>query len=169
MINIGIFNLFATNKIPAYATEASSCFDIKASLVEGSIVTFYDKNNTKLYIEIEEYEELVLQPGERCLVPTNIIFDIPEGFSLRILSRSGLALKHGIIVLNSPGVVDQDYVDPTFVILMNTSSVPYTIKNNDSIAQGEFVAENPRVRFYSLEGRPLQKTSRSGGFGSTGR
>jgi dUTP pyrophosphatase len=153
--------------LPEFATTGSACFDFKASLIEGSEVTSYSWLNSKETNTITEDKKLVLKPGHRYLVPTNLIIDIPEGYSVRIHPRSGLALKQGITLINCEGVIDSDYVDPTFITLYNTSDSAVTILDGDRVAQGEAI----KSEFYSLaetKNKPVQKTNRIGGFGSTG-
>jgi dUTP pyrophosphatase len=93
--------------------------------------------------------------------------DIPERFSVRIHPRSGLALKSGITLINCEGVIDSDYVEPTYITLLNLSDSIVEIKDGDRVAQGELV----RSETYEIEemtDRPEPKSSRKGGFGSTG-
>ena len=102
------------NPDPTYAKHGDSGFDLRANL---------DK-------------EMIIFPGERALVPTGLYFQIPLNFELQVRPRSGLAIKNGITVLNSPGTVDSGYRGEVCVILYNTSNGNFTIKNNDRIAQG---------------------------------
>jgi dUTP pyrophosphatase len=90
------------------------------------------------------------------------------GQSLRIHPRSGLAWKTGITLLNCEGVVDADYVDPTFVMLYNISDVQFKITDGDRIAQAEIITASPRMNFDVISEKPVIKTDRKGGFGSTG-
>lgn len=129
--------------LPEYATSGSAGFDFKAN------------------IEAPE----TLKPLERKLIPTGLYMAIPEGHELQVRPRSGLAIKHGITVLNAPGTVDCDYRQEICVILVNLSSEEFTINPGDRIAQGVF------AKFESAEWEEtdtLDETSRTGGFGSTG-
>jgi dUTP pyrophosphatase len=101
------------------------------------------------------------------LVPTGLIFDIPEGFSLRIHARSGLSLKEGLVLANSEAVIDSDYVDEVFVLLYNRSSVGRTIRIGERIAQAELV-ESVQYTIKETKKQPTVKTDRTGGMGSTG-
>ena len=122
-------------------------------------------------------EPIVLKPGERVLVPTGLVFAIPEGFECQVRSRSGLALKNGIMVLNSPGTIDSGYRGPVGVVLFNTNKQSYweghrdlsqdlTIRHGDRIAQLVFA---PVTTMAFEEAEELDDTERGvGGFGSSG-
>ena len=101
------------------------------------------------------------------LVPTGLVFDIPEGYSVRLHSRSGWAYKYGIILANCEGIIDSDYVEEIMVMLTNISDEVVYIRHGDRTCQGELVKDE-RVEFDVVEERPVKKTNRDGGFGSTG-
>lgn len=108
-----------------------------------------------------------LHPGERALVPTGIALEIPPGFEAQVRPRSGLALRHGIALVNSPGTIDADYRGEIGVILINLGSEPFTVNNGERIAQMVF-ARCERVEFLEVE--ELGESGRgAGGFGHTGR
>lgn len=115
---------------------------------------------------IEDSDELICAPGARCLVPTGLAIALPAGFEAQVRPRSGLALKHGITVLNSPGTIDADYRGEIKVILINLGQEDFRFSRGDRIAQLVIAkVEQPRVEI-ALE---LDTTERaSGGFGSTG-
>lgn len=130
--------------IPAYATDHSSGVDLCA-LVD---------------------EPLVLSPMARALVPTGLFVGIPEGFEAEVRPRSGIAYKHGVTVLNTPGTIDSDYRGEVKVILINLGSEPFMIHKGDRIAQMVF-KKLARVEFRQVA--DLTDTFRGhGGFGSTG-
>lgn len=111
-------------------------------------------------------EEIVLQPAGRALIPTGIYIEIPVGFEAQIRPRSGLAIKHGITVLNSPGTIDSDYRGEIGVILVNLSDTPFHIKKGERICQ-MVISKVEQVAFRETE--TLAETERgSGGFGHTG-
>jgi dUTP pyrophosphatase len=111
-------------------------------------------------------EDLIIKPGERALVPTGIYVAIPNGYELQVRSRSGLALKKGIFVLNSPGTIDAGYRNSIGVILYNSSKDDFTVKNGDRIAQLVLQAV-PMVVWQEVES--LDDTERGmGGYGSSG-
>lgn len=110
---------------------------------------------------------VVIKPGERALIPTGLLFEIPEGYEIQVRPRSGLALKHGITCLNSPGTIDSDYRGEIGVILINTGKEDFTVENNDRIAQ---IVLSPVMRADFVTTGILSETERgSGGFGSTGK
>jgi dUTP pyrophosphatase len=160
------YKLNPVAKAPVFATEGSACFDIHASLIEGAEVELYAPGNFKAAGTVID-RQFKIQPGERVMIPTNLIFDIPEGWSVRIHPRSGISLKHGLVLVNQEGIIDSDYVEPVFILLTNTSSKDYTIHNDDRICQGEMVI-SPLYHLEELKEKPAQKTDRDGGFGSTG-
>lgn len=131
--------------LPSYATPGSAGVDLAAA-VEAP---------------------LVLAPGARAAVPTGLALALPEGYEAQVRPRSGLALKHGITLLNSPGTIDADYRGEVRVILANLGSEPVTIARGDRIAQ-LVVAPVTRVVWEPVAALPGSERG-SGGFGSTGR
>jgi len=111
-------------------------------------------------------DDLVIPPGERVLIPTGIAIALPEGFEAQIRPRSGLALRHGVTVLNSPGTVDCDYRGPVGVILVNLGDAPFVVHRGDRIAQAVLTRVEPQVLSRASS---LPETERGdGGFGHTG-
>ena len=157
---------------PKFATDGSACFDICAYLDKSVTVYRMDNYKEKLNpetIQWSDIEELQLSiaPADRVLVPTGLVFDIPEGYSVRLHPRSSISLKRGLVMPNGEGIIDSDYYHETFVMLYNSSSDEVRIKHGERIAQGELI----KTLDYSLEECiivPEQKTNRVGGFGSTG-
>lgn len=136
--------------LPTYETEGAAGADVRANLRP-------DMRETGLEIA----------PGARALVPTGFSVEIPEGFEVQVRPRSGLALKHGLTLPNSPGTIDWDYRGPVGVILMNLGAAPFVVAHGERIAQ-LVVAPVVRARFTLAQS--LSDTARgSGGFGSTGR
>ncbi len=133
--------------LPAYETALSAGMDIRAALPENEPVT--------------------LAPGQRHLTPTGIAIALPPGFEAQMRPRSGLALKHGITCLNSPGTIDADYRGELKVILVNLGQEPFTIRRGERIAQ-IVIAPVTQGEWRLVEA--LSETARgAGGFGSTGR
>ena len=131
--------------LPAYATEQSAGMDLSASISE----------------------PLTLNPLQRELVPTGLYIELPAGFEAQIRPRSGLAIKHGISLVNTPGTVDADYRGEIKVILVNLSNEPFTLNPGERIAQ-MVVARHEKVQWDEVE--VLEESARGeGGFGSTGR
>lgn len=154
---------------PTYGTANAACFDLSAC-IEGNDgkITAFDCDNDKYKKSLTLNDELEIDTLERVLVPTGWIFDIPEGYSMRIHPRSGLSLKSGLMLGNCEGVVDEDYINESFVMLFNTSNTTITIKQGERIAQAELV-KDVRAELSVTETHPEQKTDRVGGFGSTGK
>ncbi|HEY2247580.1 MAG TPA: dUTP diphosphatase [Bradyrhizobium sp.] len=120
-----------------------------------------------LLAAVPEHAPLVLAPGKHAMVPTGLAIALPEGFEAQVRPRSGLAARHGVTVLNSPGTVDADYRGEIQVILINHGAEPFTIRRGERIAQ---MVIAPVVRAALNPVSVLPETGRgSGGFGSTGR
>lgn len=131
--------------LPAYETDGAAGLDLRAAVSE----------------------PVMLQPGGRDLVPTGLVFELPAGHEGQVRPRSGLAAKHGVTVLNTPGTIDSDYRGEVKVILVNLGTEPFTIEPGSRIAQ-MIVAPVTRATLVEAEG--LSDSARgTGGFGSTGR
>ena len=131
--------------MPAYATPQSAGMDIRANLTE----------------------PVELKPFERKLIPTGLYIALPEGYEAQLRPRSGLALKHGLTLLNTPGTIDADYRGEIGVILVNLSTVPFTIADGERICQ-MVIATHAHVEWEAVE--TLDETERgAGGFGHTGK
>jgi dUTP pyrophosphatase len=142
-MNIRIINK-SKNNLPAYETVHSAGMDLRADLES----------------------PVRLNPMERKLIPTGLHIELPEGFEAQIRPRSGLAFKHGISIVNSPGTIDADYRGEIKVLLINLSSEPFEINTGDRIAQ-MIVAQHEKVNWQEVE--VLNETSRgAGGYGHTG-
>ena len=132
------------NSLPTYETQGSAGMDLRADL----------------------NEDVILRPLERALIPTGLRIELPIGYEAQIRPRSGLAAKHGLTVLNSPGTIDADYRGEIKVILVNLSNEIFTIKHGERIAQ-MVIAKHETVDF--VEVVELSQTQRGeGGFGHTG-
>ena len=120
-----------------------------------------------LLAAVRENAPLVLAPGKHAMVPTGLAIALPDGFEAQLRPRSGLAAKHGVTVLNSPGTIDADYRGEIQVILINHGAEPFTIKRGERIAQ---MVIAPVVQAALVDVDELSATDRgTGGFGSTGR
>lgn len=135
----------SNNQLPAYETASSAGMDLRA---------FIDS-------------DIVLKPFERKLIPTGLYIELPDGYEAQIRPRSGLAIKSGITVLNSPGTIDADYRGEIKVILINLSNDDFTIKSGERICQ-MVIAKHEKVDFVEVE--EINETERgAGGFGHTGK
>lgn len=135
----------SSHALPEYQTPLSAGLDIRANVSE----------------------DVTLQPMKRAIIPTGLYVELPEGYEMQIRPRSGLAAKHGITVLNTPGTIDADYRGEIKVILANLSDEPFIIKN------GERIAQMVVARYEQIEWQPTMQLNASergaGGFGSTGK
>lgn len=143
MTKIRIINR-GSQQLPAYATPQSSGMDLRANIED----------------------PITLRPLERRIVPTGLYIALPEGYEAQVRPRSGLALKHGITVLNSPGTIDSDYRGEIGVLLINLSDTPFVINAGERIAQ-MVVARHEQAELIEVE--ELDDTERgAGGYGHTG-
>ncbi|MEJ7694432.1 dUTP diphosphatase [Daejeonella sp.] len=142
-MDIKIINRSA-HALPAYETEASAGMDLRADLIE----------------------PIMIAPMERKLIPTGLFMELPVGFEAQIRPRSGLALKHGISILNSPGTIDADYRGELKILLINLSTTEFEIGNGDRIAQ-MVISRHEQVNWEEVN--ILTETIRgAGGYGHTG-
>ncbi|WP_299662969.1 dUTP diphosphatase [uncultured Ruegeria sp.] len=133
--------------LPSYETKGAAGADVRANLPDGA--------------------SIVLEPGHRALIPTGLRIEIPQGYEVQVRPRSGLALKHGITLPNTPGTIDSDYRGPLGVIVLNAGQEPFEIAHGERIAQ---LIVAPVVQATFEDAEVLRKTDRgAGGFGSTGR
>lgn len=143
MVKIEVINK-GRQPLPAYATAQSAGMDLRANIPES----------------------FTLQSLERRLIPTGLYIALPEGYEAQVRPRSGLALKHGITVLNSPGTIDSDYRGELMVLLINLSQDPFTVNDGERIAQ-LVIARHEQAVLTAVE--VLDKTERgAGGYGHTG-
>ena len=135
----------SSNELPAYKTKNSAGLDLRANL----------------------QESIILKPSERKLISTGLFLELPEGYEAQIRPRSGLALKNGITVLNTPGTIDADYRGEIGIILINLSNQDFEINNGDRICQ-MIIARYQQVDLVQVE--VINETERgAGGFGHTGK
>jgi len=143
MIKIKVINR-GHQQLPAYATSQSAGMDLRANLSE----------------------PIILHPLERCLIPTGLYIALPPGYEAQVRPRSGLALKHGVTVLNTPGTIDADYRGEIGVVLVNLSQTDFVVKDGERIAQ-MIIARHEQGGFEEVE--VLDETERGeGGYGHTG-
>jgi dUTP pyrophosphatase len=144
MLQVKVINK-SKHPLPAYATPASAGLDLRANIAE----------------------TITLAPLERRLIPTGLFIELPVGYEAQVRPRSGLALKHGITVLNTPGTVDADYRGEVCVCLINLSNEPFAIEDGERVAQ-MVVARHEQVDWAPVE--VLSDTERgAGGYGHTGK
>ena len=168
MTTLKIYKTHPDVVLPKFGTEQAACFDLAFQPNGKTEYTGFNAFNapfTRLFSG--EQMMLTIMPGDRLMVPTGLIFDIPEGYSIRIHPRSGLSYKQGLVLANLEAVIDSDYVQETFVLLTNMSENPQVIKIGDRIAQAELISQL-KYTIEETKTAPSQKTDRIGGLGSTG-
>ena len=144
MMEVKVINK-STNELPAYQTISAAGLDLRA------------------YME----EPINLKPMQRILVPTGLYLELPDGYEAQIRPRSGLAFKHGITVLNSPGTIDADYRGEIKILLVNLSDESFFIESGERVAQ-MVISQHEQIEWSVVES--LEDSERSaGGFGSTGK
>lgn len=173
--NMKIFKLNPKAELPTFATDGSACFDLKVCLDKQNKIKTYNQHNRPTEIPVKETiqnGELKLvyqiQPQHRALIPTGLIFDIPEKHFMTVFIRSSMALKNGVILTNSTGIIDSDYVDELFIMITNICDTPVYIYDGDRIAQAKLEKLPAKYELEETNERPIQKTNRIGGLGSTG-
>jgi dUTP pyrophosphatase len=152
--------------IPKFQTGGAACFDLHACLkgIDHIMSVSYDGKMGKTWFTQEKVQ---VYPQTTIMVPTGLIMDIPEGYSVRVHNRSSVPLKKGLFLLNAEGIIDSDYVDPVYVMLYNYGTEVVTVEHGERIAQAELV-ENLKYTLEEIYEKPSLKGNRTGGLGSTG-
>jgi dUTP pyrophosphatase len=166
---VNVYKMHQDVHMPYFGTDYANCFDIEYFPVS-ELVFGYNEYNAKLERWTDKSNgDVTIYPGERLLMPTGLIFSFGKNrnLSLRLHSRSGLALKKGLILANGTGIVDVDYTMQVFALLANVSTMAHVISKHERICQGE-ITENRPIYFSELENPPEALGNRTGGFGSTG-
>jgi dUTP pyrophosphatase len=167
MERLNIFRTHPSVTLPKFATKQSVCFDLAYQPWGHREISGFDMTNGPIKRIIGSDGKLAIMPGDRILVPTGLIFDIPEGYSVRVHARSGLSFKQGLVLANQEGVIDSDYYHETYILLTNISQTHAHLMPGDRIAQAE-MTKNAEYVLWETETLPQQKTDRVGGLGSTG-
>ena len=170
-----IIPVITTTQLPNYETPSSAGMDVRANfdnIIEKFLFNTTIKESENVYINVKGetrhlIESITINPGGRALIPTGLRVAIPEGYEIQVRPRSGLALKNGITLLNTPGTIDADYRGDIGVIVINHGTEPFTIMAGDRIGQ---IVLNKVERIEWKEVDNLSDTIRGeGGFGSTGK
>lgn len=165
MTTLKFWRVHTQVKLPEHQTEGSACFDLAFQGYGKNKVTGFNRMNKPVERILQNC--MTISPGDRMMVPTGLIMDIPKGYSVRLHARSGTSLKQGLVLANAEGVIDSDYVEEVFVLIHNISENAQTINFGDRIAQAELV-KNEIYEIEESASRPSVKSSRVGGMGSTG-
>lgn len=165
-----VYRLNENATMPEFATEGSACFDLRACFDASTKIKTFNPHNKLIEIPVKQGEngiQVQVQPQFRTLIPTGLIFDIPEKYVMKVYPRSGMAVKYGLTLANAVGVIDSDYVEEVYISLFNLGDTPITVYHGDRLAQA-MLEKIPAYKIEETTRRPTQKTSREGGFGSTG-
>ena len=165
METLKLWKTHPSNQIPKKQTEGSACFDLQFQGHGKSEYKGFSRMNKAFTRPLNNM--ITIQPGDRVMVPTGLILDIPTGHSVRVHARSGLSLKQGLVLANAEGVIDSDYVEELMVLIWNISDNQINISTGDRIAQAELIKDT-EYDIVETAARPGVKTSRVGGMGSTG-
>lgn len=167
LTKLGVFLINKDLEIPKFQTEQSACFDLSANILPGTGIKLVDMFGHLITKNVKS-NSIQLAPNERALIPTGMIFDIPEGYALEIYPRSGQSFKKGISLSNCTANIDSDYVQETFISVTNIGTQTIEIEHLERIAQAKLV-KLVDTDIAVLNSAPKTKTSRNGGFGSTGK
>jgi dUTP pyrophosphatase len=163
MDTLKVYKLLGGIETPKIATQGSACFDIPVNFNTNSEI----KGRGLIHLKNGKYI-FSLPPQSICLIPTGYIFDIPKGYHVKMYVRSSTPLKTGLILANSVGIIDSDYVHEVIVQMYNTTDRFIEIESGTRLCQGGLVKNN-EITIETISEKPVQKTDRKGGFGSTGK
>lgn len=171
MNELKIYKLNENALLPTRATDDSACLDVYGYFELNDKLKSYNSWNKEIKTPVKLIAgkpTIQLHPEHRILIPTGLIFDIPEHHVLKMFIRSSVALKQGLSLSNGVGVIDADYVEQSYIMLTNMSESLVNIVSGERLAQ---VQLEPVYKFAmsEIEERPVTKTDREGGFGSTGK
>lgn len=179
--NLMVYPLVKSAKVPMFATEESACFDLRLCLEGTDEIIGYDDFNKEIKTAVRRNSpeaHVILRPGTRVKLPTQLMFDLKENQKLVLYSRSGSAFKEGIVLINAPAIIDSDYssVDQVWLLVKNISSTRIVIKDGQRICQAELQSAYNKgsLSIRRAGSRPVAKAEgngtqkRNGGVGSTG-
>jgi len=185
-MDVGVYTFGQNIPLPSFGSDLASCFDLAYQNPEGLPINGVDSESRpqQLTLNLAEQNGFLFPPGYRVLVPTCMIFDLPEGHDMRVHPRSGISFSKGLTLINCEGVIDEDYTKQLFIPMINLSTRGVLITIGTRLAQAEICAARPsyqvgelawrsayrlpRPNFVRLDNPPADKTNRTGGFGSTG-
>lgn len=166
------YKLYPDVMDPHFGTGQSACFDLHAHFTNKA-VRVYDANNNLVPVTPvpgvmdDGRRGVLIRPGQRALIPLGLVFDIPEGYSVRLFSRSSVGIRKGLPIVHGVGVIDSDYFSEAIAALHNITNETLKVGHGERIAQAELV-ELPKYDLIETDVEPTQTTDRVGGFGSTG-
>ncbi|MDB4345007.1 dUTP diphosphatase [bacterium] len=168
---MNVYKVNENAELPAYATDGSACFDIKACFKRGDKLLAYNNWNKETHVAVKGVGRVAdafqIPPDTRVLIPTGLVFDIPENHVMKMYVRSGVALKKGLTLANNVGIIDSDYVEQTFIMMINQTDSLVMIENGERLAQC-LIEKTTKIEINETAEPIVSKTDRDGGFGSTG-
>ena len=167
-MELGIFKVTEKAITPSKGTTLSSCYDLSVCLHNEFVDVYQKGGKTSRRVDnVNGQKYVVVHPNERVILPTGLIFDIPEGHDIKVYSRSGLSIKNGIRLSNNVAVIDNDYKDELFVLITNDSQDTFKIDDEMRVAQFE-LTEILSYDIKEVSEKPTLVSDRKGGLGSTG-
>jgi len=163
---VGLHKVSKNAITPERVTEKSACYDLFVCLSAGNLITFFDEYNNKYTDVVLKGNNIALRPKCRYILPSGCKFLIPEGYSIRVHPRSGLAIKSGIYLSNCEGIIDEDYPEQTRILITNSTMVDFEVTHGDRLAQIE-LSPSIEMLFEDIDDFG-QITDRVSGLGSTG-
>lgn len=163
-IVLGAMKLYEDVQLPQYAHVGDACFDLRAYI---SAQDLWEAKKQGLRANSDEGNWICLEPGDKYIFHTGLVFDIPRGYKLTVHARSGLGIKHQITLANRTGVIDEPYTDETLVCLVNESREAFTICNGDRVAQACLEKVEPVV-IKEVKEVPVKSRGTNSGLGSSG-
>ena len=163
-IVLGAMKLYEDVQLPEYAHIGDACFDLRAYISEQDL---WEAKKQGLRANSDEGNWICLEPGDKYIFHTGLVFDIPRGYKLTVHARSGLGIKHQITLANRTGVIDEPYTDETLVCLVNEGKEAFTICNGDRVAQACLEKVEPVV-IKEVKEVPVKSRGTNSGLGSSG-
>lgn len=172
-IGLGVYLVTESAALPEYKTDGAGCFDLSADLDRTrGYLKFWDplmnREDQRRVREDSTGRFILIEPGERILIPTGLIFSIPFGFAIHVYIRSSVGLKKGLSMANGVGYIDSDYRDEVMLPLFNSTRAQIRVDHLERLAQGA-LAPICRTPLVQLDERPKAVGNRKGGFGSTNK
>lgn len=168
MADLNFYKMHDDVNIPAFQTLESACFDIEYNPAGKNSYIVYNHVNDKIDRQLGVDNKAILMAGDRAILPTGLILDIPKNYSVRVHPRSSMAIKLGLPMVNCEAIIDADYTDELFIALYNISSNRVMIDPGTRIAQAELYIQYPYA-IKEIPRPPTQRGNRKGGIGSTGK
>ena len=161
---LGAMKLYSDVELPQYAHVGDACFDLRVHISDEDLEKAKEQG---LQVSSEGTNWICLEPGDKFIFHTGLVFDIPQGYKLMVHARSGLGIKHQITLANRTAVIDEPYTDETLVCLVNEGKEAFTIQHGDRVAQGCLEKVEPVV-IREVDFVPVKARGTNSGLGSSG-